>query len=153
MPETAARTIVTFKSTAFNTTEQKESFVNPDCFGEDVGAWLIGELRGRGLATDSAPDSEDFGWYFGFTVEGCAYRFVIGYRPEEEGEGGDWIAWVERAKAGLLGLFGPGKQAVAPQAVSAIHTILSTSPQVREVRWHRREDFDRGREELGTPTP
>lgn len=43
------RTLVTFKSTAFNTTEEKETFINPGCFGDDVGKWLIRELRSRGV--------------------------------------------------------------------------------------------------------
>ena len=39
------RTLVTFRSSAFNTTQPKDYFINPGCFGDDVAKWLMGELR------------------------------------------------------------------------------------------------------------
>jgi hypothetical protein len=60
------RTLVTFKSSAFNTSEPKPYFINPGCYGDDVAKWLTRELRGRGFKTDEEPGQEDFGWYFNF---------------------------------------------------------------------------------------
>jgi hypothetical protein len=96
------RTVVTFESTAFNMTEAKDYFINPCCFGDDVAAWLIRELRKKGMRTDEKPGQEDFGWYLNFEVAGIVYTFVIGHRPNGETEAGTWIGWLER-KRGLIG--------------------------------------------------
>jgi hypothetical protein len=147
------RTLVTFKSTAFNTTEEKETFINPGCFGGDVGKWLIQELRARGFHTDEEPDSEDFGWYFTFRVGDIEYDFVIAYRPGDGEPEGDWIGGLERSKGLFASMLGLRKKGIQPDAAGVIHEVLSGSPQIREVRWHVRKDFDAGREELGSPTP
>jgi hypothetical protein len=58
------RTCVTFNSAVFNTTQTKDYFINPGCFGDDVCKWLTEEFRANGVETDKGPDQEDFGWYF-----------------------------------------------------------------------------------------
>jgi hypothetical protein len=79
---TELRTVVTFKSAAFDATEPKPYFINPGCFADDVAKWMIGELRNRGVKTNAKPGQEDFGWYFNFEVAGAAeHTFVFGYRP------------------------------------------------------------------------
>lgn len=82
MPATI-RTVVTFQSVAFNTSEHRDYFTNPGCFGDDVAIWLIEELRKRKFETAAKPGQEDFGWYFTFHVSGIEYCLVIGYCPEE----------------------------------------------------------------------
>jgi hypothetical protein len=149
----AVRTLVTFRSTAFNTTEEQDHFINPGCFGDDVGKWLIQELRTRGLQTDDEPDSEDFGWFFTFEVGDLEYDFVIAYRPGDGEPEGDWIGWLERRKGFLASVLGLRKKGIQPEAVGAIHEVLSGSPQIHEVRWHFPGDFHAGREELGSETP
>jgi hypothetical protein len=39
------RSLVTFKSTAFNVMERRPYFINDCCFGDDVAKWLIGVDR------------------------------------------------------------------------------------------------------------
>jgi hypothetical protein len=39
------RTIATFNSDAFNTTEEKDYFINPSCFGDDAARWLLNSLE------------------------------------------------------------------------------------------------------------
>ncbi len=146
------RTIVTFKSTAFNMTEPRDYFINPCCFGDDVAKWLIGELRNRGVQTDDNPGQEDFGWYLNFQVVGTSNTFVIGHRPGDEHDEGTWIGWPERSR-GLIGsLLGARKRGIHSSAAETVHTILSSSPQIRDVRWHFQRDFDKG-QESGASTP
>ena len=38
------RTVVTFRSSAFNTTESKDYFINECCFGDDAARWIIERL-------------------------------------------------------------------------------------------------------------
>jgi hypothetical protein len=140
------RTVVTFESAAFNMAEPKEYFINPCCFGDDVGKWVIGELRKQGVKTDEQPGQEDFGWYLNFEVAGSGHCFVIGHRPTGESEAGTWIGCLERSR-GLIGsVLGGRKRGIQPLAAEAIHKILSSSPLVRDVRWHFERDFDNGNE-------
>jgi len=150
--ESEIRTVVTFESTAFNMTEPKDYFINPCCFGDDVAAWLIRELRREGMGTDDKPRQEDFGWYLNFEAAGIGHTFVIGHRPNGETEAGTWIGWLER-KRGLIGsILGGRRRGIHASAAQAIHRILSGSPVFRKVRWHFQRDFD-SRVERGTSSP
>ena len=92
------------------------------------------------------PGQEDFGWYLNFEVAGSGHYFVIGHRPTDESEAGTWIGWLERSR-GLIGsVLGGRKRGIQPLAAEAIHKILSSSPLVRDVRWHFERDFDNGNE-------
>lgn len=147
------RTVVTFKSAAFNTTEAKGHFINPGCFGDDAAKWLMGELRKKGVKTDDKPGQEDFGWYLNFDAAGTSYTLVIGYRPGGEAGDGTWIGWLERSRGPIGSLLGARKRGIDPSATEMLHSIFSGSPQIRDVRWHFRHDFDKGQEERGTSVP
>jgi hypothetical protein len=151
--DTTVKTVVTFKSSAFNISEPKEHFINPGCFGDDVAAWLAEQLRDKGYQAANFPGQEDFGWYFSFLVDGIEYCFVIGHRPSEENGEGVWIGWLERSRGFVASLLGGRKRSIQSSAARAIHEILASSPQVRDVRWHFRHDFDGGREQIGTSDP
>ena len=151
--DTTIKTLVTFRSSVFNMSEPKEYFINPCCFGDDVARWLAGQLRGKGHQADEVPGQEDFGWYLRFSVFGIAHCFVIGYRPGDDNEEGAWIGFLERRRGMIAFLLGVHKRGIQPAAVRAIHEILTGSPQIWDVRWHFRHDFDRGYEEMGTPEP
>ncbi len=147
------RPIVTFQSPAFNATERKDYFINDGCYGDDVARWLIEQLRARSVQTDAEPGQEDFGWHFGFRVGDTDYHFLIGYRPAGSGDPAVWIGWLER-KTGLLGsMFGGRKRGLRAEGALAIHSVLSSSPQVSNVRWHYQQDFDAGREDNGQIEP
>jgi hypothetical protein len=142
--------IVTFSSTAFNTTEPKAYFINPGCFGDDVCNWLRDELRRRGITADE-PGPEDFGWYLNFQFGQTPHCFVIAYRPGPDAA--TWIGWMER-ESGLLGsIFGARKRGIDRAAIETVHAILSGSQLIQDVRWHFSSDFDRGFEERAVDVP
>ena len=147
------RTVVTFESTAFNTADPKAYFINPSCFGDDVASWLISELRKQGVKTDDKPDQEDFGWYLDFEISGIGHTFVLGHRPTSDSEPGTWIGWLERSRGFIGSLSGARKRGIHASAVEAIHEILSSSSQIRDVRWHFQHDFYKGLEERGVSLP
>ena len=147
------RTQVTFQTPAFNSSESKDHFINDGCYGDDVARALMEVLRSKGYKTDTEPGQEDFGWYFGFRSGETNYQFFIGHRPADADDPAVWIGWIER-QAGIIGsLFGAGKRSLQPDAVRAIHEAIAALPQVTDIRWHRKEDFDKGREELGQSHP
>ena len=147
------RPLVTFKSTAFNITEPRPYFINECCFGDDTAKWLLGELQRSGLGAGDEPGQEDFGWYLNFEVAGVGHCFVLLYRSDDVREGATWIGVLERNRGFFGSIFGRRKHGIQPSAAQAIHSILATSTLIRDVRWHFPEDFDKGYEKKGTPTP
>lgn len=143
------RSIVTFRSRAFNTTEPREHFINPECFGDDVAHWMMRELRARGVECASQPGQEDFGWYFTYRVEGVSHAFVIGFRPDDE----TWIGWLERHRGPIGSLILGRRRGVRPAASHAIHTVLSESAEIHDIRWHDQMEFDQGQEDTGATEP
>jgi hypothetical protein len=147
------RRFVSFSSDAFNTSEPKDYFINPNCFGDDVARWLMRELNDRGIRTVDQPGQEDFGWYFTFWVGGRAYDFVVGYRPGEDSGEGAWLGWVERKTGLVASILGARRRGIEPAAVEAVHEALSNHSEVGDVRWHYEDDFEAGREEKGAVAP
>ena len=130
------RTEVHFQSSAFNTSESKDYFINPGCFGDDLCKWLMQELRAKGFRADGEPGQEDFGWYFTFHVGGKEHCLVVGYQPGDNDAGGIWRAWLERQRGFVLSILGARKSGILPEAANAIHGILSGSTQIQNVSWH-----------------
>ena len=147
------RTVVTFQSSAFNTTEPRDHFINPGSFGDDAARWLGAALRASGLRADEEPGQEDFGWCIEFDVLEGRHCCVIGFRKEDDPADSVWIAWIERSRGILGSLAGLRRSGIAPSAVDALHQVLTGAPEIRNVRWHREDDFDAGREDAGAPPP
>src|SRR5258708_35900478 len=53
---------VLFRTQRFNLSITKTHFINPDCFGEDLAAWLKDKLIDRGRDVPQL-GQEDCGWY------------------------------------------------------------------------------------------
>jgi hypothetical protein len=136
------RTVVTFRSDAFNTTVVRPYFLNALCFGDDAAQHIVYELQKRGYSAEP-PAQEDFGWYFRFSASGKPHLFVIGRRPVE----GDWLGSIERVPFLFV------KRAVDPEAPVAIAAALSDGAVFQQVRWHYGEQFDSGEEDLGVAHP
>jgi hypothetical protein len=144
----APRTLVTFRSAKFNTSETKRHYINPYSYGDDVAEWLRSELTARGVVVVGGGGQEDFGWWLRFRCSSHVYDFVLGYNAD-----GYWMGWLER-KRGIAGsLFGMRKKGIQTDAASLIHSVLASSDFISEVRWHNQRDFDPLREDLGSITP
>ena len=148
---TADHTVVVFRTDRFNQSEPRDYFINDCCFGDDVARWLIAELRRRGFHTADEPGQEDFGWYFTFNAGGRDHDFIIGLRPEDGG--GEWIGGFERRAGLLASMFGARNRGIRPEALRAIQDVLASEPSVREIRWFRKQAFDRGDESAARPSP
>lgn len=153
-----SRNLVTFRTSAFNTTEPREYFINPGCFGDDLLTWLAGALTASGVAVDGEPDQEDFGWYVRFEVAGSPYDFVTGFRPPDpDSEGnadGLWIGWLEPALGLVASMLGKRRRKPVPaETAELVHAALASHPEISDIRWHDRERFERGDESHGATAP
>jgi hypothetical protein len=149
------KTFVTFQSDAFNSTAEKETFINPGNFGDDMMNWLQAELRKKGFKSDEEPGQEDFGWYMSFDVDGESYCVVGGYREDDE-ENGDphaWILWIEKNVGFFKSILGQREKNISDKAIHAVQECLKANAEIKNIRWHEKADFEAGREELGTPDP
>lgn len=142
------RTLVTFRSHKFNTSETKPHYINPHSFGDDVAEWLQQQLKERAISVDERIGQEDFGWYLGFSYGPQKYHFVLSHHPH-----GYWLGWLERQKGFVASLFGARERGVQPDAAVAIHSVLCSSDVISDVLWHYPKDFDALRQNLGASTP
>lgn len=151
MPE--FRTCVTFRCTGFNTTEEHDYFINPGNFGDDLALWLMDQLEKRGFSVDrndeGKPGQEDFGWYLGFGAAGVPHTVLLAsYDTEKQ----SWWAQIERDAGFIASFLGGRNRGIRPEAPQALHDVLSSSPQVSEIRWQHKKTFEPG-SGSGTPTP
>lgn len=174
----ARRNLITFQSKEFNTTVPQEHFINDCCYGDDICKWLIEELTKKGVDCDKEPGQEDFGWYFNFSVNKVVYCLVCAFRLGEdqdqnqekdqekeqdqekkkeaastEAENGDWIIWIERSAGFMASLFGARNKGLDEAVPKLIHSTLSANPAITNIKWHRKKDFDSGREDLALASP
>jgi hypothetical protein len=126
--------IVTFRSSAFNTSTPEKHFVSRRAYGSDLANWLIHELSRRDAAVEPMIGQKDTGWIVRFRFRGATYDFLARYRG-----GRDWIALLER-KRGILGRLFHGQQKnVEFDALSLIDAVLSSTELISDIRWHYAE--------------
>lgn len=144
------RTYVTFEATGFNTTEDKEEFINPGNFGKDVAEWLISELKGKVPNIDPEIGQEDSGWYFTFTGNsGKTYDFLVGRRGDE-----DWLGCFECSLGFFKSILGLRKiSKVDREDLVVFHKILKCSNHISNIKWHYEKDFMKGNEDAYSDTP
>src|SRR5205807_10168806 len=86
LPPLSTRMIVTFRSTAFNTSTPEKHFVSRRAYGSDLANWLIYELTRHAAAVEPMIGQKDAGWIVRFRFRGATYDFLARYR-----RGPDWV--------------------------------------------------------------
>jgi hypothetical protein len=71
-----------FETERFNISEAGAHFINPNCFGEDLAAWLRTQLAEQGVEAGE-PGQEDWGWYLDATNRGRLYLVGVGGNPAD----------------------------------------------------------------------
>jgi hypothetical protein len=61
----------------------------------------------------------------------------------------EWVGWIERDCGLIGGIFGARKK-VEKEVCEMLEKVLVNSDKVSELRWHFKEDFDRGIEETAS---
>src|SRR6266700_1982341 len=121
--------IVTFRSTAFNTSTPEKHFVSRRAYGGDLANWLIYELARHDAAVDPMIGQKDAGWIVRFRFRGATYDFLARYRG-----GPDWVGLLERRR-GIVGRLFHGQQKyVEFDAVRLIDAVLSSSELISDIQ-------------------
>jgi hypothetical protein len=122
--------IVTFRSSAFNTSTPEKHFVSRRAYGGDLANWLIYELARHDAAVEAMFGQKDAGWIVRFRFREATYDFVASYR------GPDWVGFLERRRAIVRRLFHGQQKNVEFDAVQLIDAVLSSSELISDIRWH-----------------
>ena len=138
------RTHVTFLSDAFNRIEQRENFINPCCFGEDLARWVIPRFTDAHLKVDPEPCQEDWGWEVFVTCDGKEFFIGIG-QYELDSELG-WLCFVESRLPFYKKWVGATDTAEQQRVCNSFHSVLVSAPEIRDIRWHTKENFAKGNE-------
>src|SRR5438552_209089 len=117
------RNTVRFNSEKFNSSEPKDYFINPCCFGDDVGQWLRPRLEALGYRT-CGPEQEDWGWYLECARDGVTHTLNIGHIDEPDG---CWQIVLERPRSLVDRLLGRNS-AIDSQLAADIDAILGGDP-------------------------
>ena len=145
------RTHVTFRSDVFNRTDVRPNFINPCCFGEDLADWLIKRLTNPQLTVATEPCQEDWGWEMFVTCNNR--RFFIGIGQYGiEGELG-WLCFVQSRLPFFKKWFGTTDVQEQQQVCAAFHSVLASAPEIRDIRWHKEENLQKGNETDWKPEP
>lgn len=122
---------VTFRSSAFNTSEVRPYFINDYCFGDDLARWMIGRLRDAGVETGAEPGQEDFGWYFEFSVPSGRHCCVLGFRPDDDA----WFLWLERSRGFVGSVLGMRNRGIGADAVNSLNDALTGAGEITDLQW------------------
>jgi hypothetical protein len=126
---------LTFETCRFNLSEEGEHFINPCCFGEDLGAWMAAELRNVGYEVRE-PGQEDWGWYLLPEREGKKYFVAInGLSSEDQANPnqGEWRIVVQKRRGLLQRLLNKNNLTEAERIVADLRRILESQADLGRV--------------------
>ena len=114
-----------FKTDRFNLSRVGKHFINPCCFGEDLAAWLQGQLLEQGVQA-SAPGQEDWGWYVRAKNGNDSYLLCMSGNSENETtDFGKWRIIVVKKRSLWKRVSGGGKIAADDAMLNMIEGILA----------------------------
>ena len=122
-----------FSSDHFNRSESKDFYINPNCYGDDLAAFLLKSLKKQSIKVEEdGPDQEDFGWYINFEFEGTAYSCVVLYQEDVD----RWLCVLEY-NAGLIGsLFGKRNKPIPSHVSEIFKRVITSHPSIfNNIEW------------------
>jgi hypothetical protein len=128
--------IVTFRSTAFNTSTPEKHFVSLRPYGSDLANWLMHELTQHDAGAQPMIAQQNPGWMVRFRFRGATYEFLVRFRDP------DWVGVLERGRGFVGRLFRRQQKCVDLDALVLVDRMLSSAQLISDVRWH----YDDGEE-------
>ena len=149
------RRAVTFRTSRFESRVPKPHFINPNCFGEDLAAWLRPGLQAAGIEPGE-PIQEDYGWGVWADMGGDPYWLAMSSIDEdaggEDGVGVETKSATQAAEWAIIIAYEPGfslwkrfTHRARPEELarlcSAIDAKLRTEPEILEIAWWDDDPF------------
>jgi len=150
------QTVVTFRSSSFNSQELQKYYINPENYGDDLARWLAEKLEKKDVQIQiqkdkDFPRQEDFGWFFDCDIGVDTFCIIISHHYDNDNF--EWVVGIER-KCGLVkSLFGGRTKNIKFQVPQAIHDILSSAYIITHIRWYQQKDFEQGHLTAMTSAP
>lgn len=126
------KTQVEFRSSKFPPYEGEEETINPGLWGKRLAEYLVLKLAEKGIQTEEMV-AEDWGWYVPIPNEGFQLALCCGH---QNGDDDQFLCFTEPSSPVVKKLF--RKINATPQLTQlteALHQILSTDPEIRDVYW------------------
>ena len=124
---------VVFRTNLFESKRAQSHFINERCFGEDLGHWLIGKLRGSEFSLGE-PYQEDWGWEIEAEKDEEIFFLQIGIMDESIGEeNAEWIISIEKPKSWFS--FGKQNPLNFEKLCRKIDEVLKGEAAVTEISW------------------
>lgn len=133
------KTHVEFRSDRFPPYPGEDEEVNPGIWGKRLALFLAMGLKKYGIQTDDV-SAEDWGWMV--PIENDAFPLWIGSANYEEYPDG-FLCFVEPSKPFVRRLFRKiSTEAQVSAVTTALHSLLSSEPSIRDVRWWTAKEFN-----------
>lgn len=130
---------VNFQTALFENKIVGEHFINDNCFGEDVAAWIVEKVLGSNGGFEFLDlYQEDWGWAIELTRAGHYFMFGIGIideaPPAVEAE---WVVTISCEVGILKRLFTRQKPDVAgvDELARILDEALKNTPGISEIVW------------------
>ena len=130
---------ILFESNRFNLSEPKKHFINPNCYGEDLAAWLRSKLIERGVPTIE-PGQEDWGWYIESKLDDSGYFIGIGGNADDSSADpnqGEWRIMVEKKRSLSEKLLRKNFLAADDPMFALLESIIRGEPDFTNIRQDR----------------
>jgi len=127
---------VLFRTQRFNLSITNAHFINRDCFGEDLAAWLKDKLIDRGRDVPQL-GQEDWGWYLKVKCDKESYFLGMNGIPIETDQNqkdfGEWRIIVKKNRSIGQWLGNKGKISADDKMLVLIEEILRSEPDFADV--------------------
>ncbi len=115
--------------------------------GENVTSALRAGLMVSGICCSDILQRSFYGWEFDYDVEGTPFLCVV--QPYEDGQ---WLLICEPRISVLRRIFSQPSDDILAAGLTTMHNVLTSNTYFSNVRWHDREQFEKGGS-LGAPAP
>src|ERR1700731_1465642 len=122
--------IVTFRSSAFNTSTPEKHFISRRAYGGDLANWLIYELARHDAAVVPMIGQRDTGWIVRFRLHGATYDFLARCRGSPR-----CVGFLERRRGIVGSLFHGTEKNVEFDPLRLIDGVVSSSGLISDIRW------------------
>lgn len=140
-------THVTFNADSPNDAQWDESGVLLVPSGEGITSVIRASLVDNNIQCSNILQRSFYGWEFDFCIDSMNFFCVL-----QAYESGQWLLICELRNCGWRDIFFSKRGDTMSTGLNLIHQVLSLDSRFSNIRWHCREQFEKGGS-IGSKTP